>query len=89
MTTRPWLAHYPSDVAHELAALPFAHLPAMVTAAAATYEKSTAFTQVMANGMNGSLTYGQIDALSDDFSANLSEVVGLAEGHIVAVQMPN
>jgi len=89
MTTRPWLAHYPSDVAHELAALPFAHLPAMVTAAAATYEKSTAFTQVMANGMNGSLTYGQIDALSDDFAAYLREVVGLAEGDRVAVQMPN
>ena len=89
MTTRPWLAHYPSDVAHELAALPFAHLPAMVSAAAATYEKSTAFTQVMANGMNGSLTYGQIDALSDDFAAYLREVVGLAEGDRVAVQMPN
>jgi long-chain acyl-CoA synthetase len=72
-----------------LAALPFAHLPAMVSAAAATYEKSTAFTQVMANGMNGSLTYGQIDALSDDFAAYLREVVGLAEGDRVAVQMPN
>ena len=89
MTTRPWLAHYPSDVAHELAALPFSHLPEMVRAAAGTYEKSIAFTQVMANGMNGSLTYGQIDEMSDQFAAYLREVVGLNEGDRVAVQMPN
>lgn len=89
MTTRPWLAHYPSDVAHELAASPFSHLPEMVRAAAATYEKTRAFTQVMANGMNGSLTYGQVDAMSDQFAAYLREVVGLSEGDRVAVQMPN
>jgi len=89
MTTRPWLAHYPSDVAHDLAAVPFAHLPEMVSAACADYASSKAFTQVMANGMNGSLTYAKVDALSDQFAAYLREVVGLAEGDRVAVQMPN
>ncbi len=43
----------------------------------------------MPNGMNGSLTYAQVDALSDEFAAYLREVVGLAQGDRVAVQMPN
>jgi len=89
MTTRPWLAHYPSDVEPELAALPFPHLPDMVRAASKTYQKSTAFTQVMANGMNGSLTYGEVDTLSDQFAAYLREVLQLVPGDRVAVQMPN
>jgi long-chain acyl-CoA synthetase len=89
MTQRPWLAHYPSDVAHELGELPFAHLPAMVSAASAQWGKKTAFTQVMPNGMNGSLSYAQIDALSDSFAAYLREELGLAQGDRVAVQMPN
>lgn len=89
MTQRPWLAHYPSGVAHELAELPFAHLPAMVSSASAEWGKKKAFTQVMANGMNGSLSYAQIDSLSDDFAAYLREELGLAQGERVAVQMPN
>jgi long-chain acyl-CoA synthetase len=43
----------------------------------------------MPNGMNGSLTFDQVDRLSDDFAAYLREVVGLATGERVAVQMPN
>jgi len=48
-----------------------------------------AFTQVMPNGMNGSLTYAQVESLSDDFAAYLREELGLAQGDRVAVQMPN
>jgi len=43
----------------------------------------------MPNGMNGSLTYRQVDDLSDDFAAYLREVVGVKAGDRVAVQMPN
>ena len=43
----------------------------------------------MPNGMNGSLTYAQIDSHSDDFAAYLREVIGLKQGDRVAVQMPN
>ena len=39
--------------------------------------KHKAFTCVMPNGMNGSLTYGQIDALSDAFAGYLRSVLGL------------
>ena len=51
--------------------------------------KHKAFTCVMPNGMNGSLTYGQVDALSDAFAGYLRSVLGLQAGDRVAVQMPN
>jgi len=43
----------------------------------------------MPNGMNGSLSYEQIDAYSNDFAAYLRDVLGLSQGARVAVQMPN
>lgn len=89
MTTRPWLAHYPKEVPETVDGSQFTHLPEMLRSAAATYSKQTAFTQVMPNGMNGSLSYAKIDQLSDDFAAYLREVVGLKQGDRVAVQMPN
>lgn len=89
MTTRPWLAHYPKEVPQTLDGSQFKHLPDLLTASAAKYSKQTAFTQVMPNGMNGSLSYAKIDSLSDDFAAYLREVVGLKQGDRVAVQMPN
>jgi long-chain acyl-CoA synthetase len=89
MTQPAWLAHYPSEVPHELEANSFQHLPDLIRAAAATYGKKTAFTQVMPNGMNGSLSFAQVDALSDQFAVYLREGLGLDAGDRVAVQMPN
>jgi long-chain acyl-CoA synthetase len=89
MTNSPWLAHYPSEVPKQLPPVPFANLPELLRTAASTYEKTTAFTQVMPNGMNGSLTYAQVDLLSDHFASYLREELGLAAGDRVAVQMPN
>jgi long-chain acyl-CoA synthetase len=89
MTKRPWLDHYPSDVPHELPAVPFKNVAELIRKAASTYGKTTAFTQVMPNGMNGSLTYAQVDLLSDRFAIYLREVAGLKAGDRVAVQMPN
>ena len=86
---RPWLPHYADDVAPDLGEVTFSHLPDLVRASARDYASTIAFTQCMPNGMNGSLTYAQVDALSDDFAAYLREVVGLAQGDRVAVQMPN
>ncbi len=89
MTDRPWLAHYPADVAPELEAVAFRTLPQLISRAAAEYGDRIAFTQCMPNGMNGSLTYAEVDAHSDAFAAYLREVVGLEAGDRVAVQMPN
>lgn len=89
MTQLPWLAHYPADVSPEIGEVAFAHLPAFLRAASDQYAKTIAFTQCMPNGMNGSLTYEKVDALSDDFAAYLREELGLQQGDRVAVQMPN
>jgi long-chain acyl-CoA synthetase len=83
------LAHYPTDVAPELAPTSLAHIPDLVRSASATYSGTIAFTQCMPNGMNGSLTYDRVDSLSDNFAAYLRETLGLQQGDRVAVQMPN
>ena len=68
---------------------PFRTLPELIANAAAEYADTVAFTQCMPNGMNGSLTYAQVEALSDAFASYLREDVGLKAGDRVAVQMPN
>ena len=89
MSNAPWMASYPSFVEPTLAPLPADHLPALVRQAAKTYSDTIAFTQCMPNGMNGSLTYKQIDELSDAFACYLRESAGVLPGDRVAVQMPN
>lgn len=89
MTRSAWMDSYPSFVKPELDPLPSEHLPAMVRTAADTYADTIAFTQCMPNGMNGSLSYRQIDELSDAFACYLREACGVVEGDRVAVQMPN
>ncbi len=89
MTQQPWLAKYPLGVKPQLDEIDIAHLPALVRAASASYADTIAFTQCMPNGMNGSLTYQQVDDYSDDFAVYLREVIGLKVGDRVAVQMPN
>ena len=89
MTNSPWLVHYPSDVPKQLPAISFSNLPELLRSAVETYDKKVAFTQVMPNGMNGSLTYRQVDELSDQFASYLREELKLSAGDRVAVQMPN
>lgn len=55
-TNTPWLVHYPSDVPKQLPPISFSNLPELLRTAVQTYDKKVAFTQVMPNGMNGSLT---------------------------------
>jgi long-chain acyl-CoA synthetase len=89
MSPRPWLDHYPSGVDPVLNPVTLAHVPALVREASATYANTIAYTQVMANGMNGSLKFREVDVHSDNFASYLREVLGLQQGDRVAVQMPN
>lgn len=89
MTQQPWLASYPSEINPILSEITLPHLPALIRAASEKYADTIAFTQCMPNGMNGSLSYRQIDQKSDDFAVYLREVAGLKLGERVAVQMPN
>lgn len=67
----------------------FPNIPAMTAAAGKEYGPNVAFTTCMPNGMNGRLTYQQVDEMSDAFAVYLRESLGLAAGTRVAVQMPN
>jgi long-chain acyl-CoA synthetase len=89
MNERPWLAHYSKGVPQDIDKVPFSNLAELVREASSKYSKTIAFTQVMPNGMNGSLTYAQIDQYSDQFAAYLREDLKLSAGDRVAVQMPN
>jgi long-chain acyl-CoA synthetase len=89
MAKQPWLTKYPTGVNAQLAPTDISHLPDLIRRASTAYSNSTAFTQCMPNGMNGSLTYKQVDELSDDFAVYLREVIGLSAGDRVVIQMPN
>ena len=86
---RPWLRHYGKDIPSELPPPTHPHLPARLREAAARFAGQMAFTTCMPNGMHGSLSYAQVDALSDDFAVYLRTVLGLPQGARVALQTPN
>ncbi len=84
-----WLEHYPPGTQPEIAEVPYRNLPDLLRQAAARYADTIAFTHCMPNGMNGSLRFGEVDRLADEFAIYLREVVGLEPGDRVAVQLPN
>lgn len=89
MPQRPWISQYPADVDPVLDEVTVPHVPALARQAASTYANTIAYTQVMANGMNGSLKYREVDVHSDNFAAYLRETLGLQQGDRVALQIPN
>ena len=89
MTDRPWVPHYSPGSQAEIGELAYRHIPDMVRQQSAKHAQKTAFTQVMPNGMAGSLTYAQIDRMSDEFAAYLRGKLALDAGDRVAIQMPN
>jgi long-chain acyl-CoA synthetase len=84
-----WHAHYGPGTPAQAPVPAHASLAALVAAASERYAAQTAFTAVVPNGMNGSLSFAEVDSLSDAFAAYLREELGLAPGARVAVQLPN
>jgi long-chain acyl-CoA synthetase len=87
--TKPWDAAYGSLIARELPSPQYRNLAELVARACERYADKKAFTAVVPNGMNGSLTYRQVAELSDAFAVYLREVCKLQTGDRVAVQLPN
>ncbi|MCP1674078.1 long-chain acyl-CoA synthetase [Natronocella acetinitrilica] len=87
--SRPWLAHYGEGIDTELNALPDQTLVGLMQRACEQYRERVAFTICLDNGLHASYSYGDIDRLSDQFAAYLSEELKLRPGDRVAVQMPN
>jgi long-chain acyl-CoA synthetase len=86
---KPWLQQYGRDIPQHLEVPAYQSLPEMAQDAAKRFAKQTAFTTVMPNGMYGSLTYAQVDEMSDAFAQYLRGTLGLQRGDRVALQMPN
>jgi long-chain acyl-CoA synthetase len=86
---RPWTRFYPEQTAKDLPPVQWPHLPAFIRDAATTYRDRPAFTLFLPNGTQGTITYGEVDRLSDQFAVYLREVAGFAHGDRVALQMPN
>ncbi|WP_439572925.1 AMP-binding protein [Phreatobacter sp.] len=86
---RPWLASYGSSIPHELPPARYRSLADLVHQATEAHGTRKAFTCVVPNGMNGTLTYAQIGRMSDAFAAFLHHDCGLRAGDRVAVQLPN
>jgi len=86
---QPWLAAYGTAIMPQLPAPRYRNLAHLVHSACERHAKKTAFTAVVPNGMNGTLSYSELDERSDAFALYLREVCGLQPGDRVAVQLPN
>ena len=87
--TRPWTRFYHPSTPADLPPLKWPNIPAAIREAAATYQSQPAFTLGLPNGSQGSLTFGEVDRLSDQFAVYLREVAGFTAGDRVAIQTPN
>lgn len=61
----------------------------LATKSAELYKDQIAMTLVLANGMNGNLSFTKLDELSNQFAVYLKEELKLSQGTAVAIQMPN
>ncbi|HXG90083.1 MAG TPA: AMP-binding protein [Vicinamibacterales bacterium] len=86
---RRWTEFYPEQTSKDLPPLRWPHLPAFIGEAVAAYRDKPAFTLYLPNGTQGTISYGEVDELSDHFAVYLREVAGFAHGDRVALQMPN
>ncbi|MFN3687914.1 AMP-binding protein [Salinarimonas sp.] len=86
---RPWTAYYGPDVRPELPGTSYRTIGDLIRSVAGTYGRAPAFTVCLPNGMNGTLSFRQVDEMSDAFAVYLREVAGLETGDRVALQMPN
>lgn len=86
---RPWLAHYPNGVSADIPPVTAGSIGDQLTEAAREYADHRAFTTVMPNGMNGHLSFADVDRLSDQFAVYLRDVLGLKLGDRVGIQLPN
>ncbi|CEJ14577.1 Long-chain-fatty-acid--CoA ligase [bacterium YEK0313] len=86
---RPWTKFYPPGIRPTIDEAPYPSLAAMVRAIARTYSTQPAFSLCLPNGMGGTLTFAEVDRLSDAFALYLREQLQLKPGARVALQMPN
>ncbi|EFL87478.1 AMP-binding protein [Ahrensia sp. R2A130] len=86
---RPWTAFYGPSVRTEIEKAQYRTVGDMISAIAQMYDKKPAFTTCLPNGMNGTLTFRQVEEMSDSLAVYLRETCSLKKGDRVALQVPN
>ncbi len=86
---RPWTAHYGASVRKTIDTYDYNTIGDFISAKAEKFGKLPAFTTVLPNGMNGTLSYQQADEMSDALAIYLRDGIGLKTGDRVAIQVPN
>ncbi len=86
---RPWTAFYGPTMRTEIGDLPFRNLGHLFGHTASVYGDKSAFTVCLPNGMNGTLSFKQVDEMSTALAAYLRDVAKLKQGDRVALQTPN
>ncbi len=86
---RPWLKYYPPDAKPDLEDLGYRNFGEIISKASLKYTKQPAFTTCLPTGTTGTLTYTEVDRLSDQWAAYLRFFLGLKQGDRVAIQSPN
>ena len=81
---RPWLNHYPSGVPAEVNLDEFKNIVAVMESSCQKYRDRPAY-----RNFGTTLTYGDLDRLSNQFAAYLLHDLGLKKGDRVAIMMPN
>ncbi|GLS20062.1 long-chain-fatty-acid--CoA ligase [Labrys miyagiensis] len=86
---KPWLASYSGEMKSHVEEVPYRLLGDIAVERARQTPNKVAFTCVMPNGMQGSLSFREVDRLSDQFAAYLHAELRLPPGSRVAIQAPN
>lgn len=79
-----WLKSYPAGVPHNIDPDKYKNIAQLFDESVKQYASNQAFVH-----MDVSLTYAELDKLTDDFGAYLTNVLGLKKGDRIAIQMPN
>lgn len=88
--TKPWHKFYDeASLAYDPTTTRYSLLGDLPGVTAEKFGQDPAFTICLPNGATASLTYTDIDRLTDHFAVYLREELGLKRGDVVAIQSPN
>ena len=87
--SRPWLRFYPEGTKADLDPSGYSSLGDIVRKASQENGSKPAFTTCLPNGMTGTLSFAEVERMTDAFAAYLRHELGLAKGDRVAIQSPN
>jgi len=87
--SKPWIPTYAKGVRSEIPAIPYENIGALISTSAQRFAARTAFVTCLPNGMQGQVTFSEIEAYSNQFAAFLLKELQLQKGDRVAIQMPN